>query len=392
MTNPSLRLSAQQVDPLSWFTGPLVPLAFAVLTFLYGIILTAYTWTDTPAPWLQLIAVGLYTAGGVGIHIATRPFRRPIGWGLGAALMTPAVVGMIVSALGYSSTPFIVGFWWAPEASFAVEFWWAPGALALTLGSLGPYLPVRKVLGLGIGATAVAIGASLAILNPAMQHWGLLGTAVIISYPPLLGVAATAAFSYSVVSTTLRMLDNPARLVVAGEAAQSDAALHIEQVTVARLTARATPFLEAIAEAGRITPADRALAGQLARRLRDELVIESNLSWLDSIAGESRLVVVDPDRRAQRMNGAQRTALRALLRAIVDTPGIDSASLMVELREAPHGATAVGVSLDMTLPEGNRIMHLAPYYLTLKVSVDGLAIDRNRLLRLTFQVGGDEGR
>ena len=92
------------------------------------------------------------------------------------------------------------------------------------------------------------------------------------------------------------------------------------------------------------------------------------------------------------MNGAQRTALRALLRAIVDTPGIDSASLMVELREAPHGATAVGVSLDMTLPEGNRIMHLAPYYLTLKVSVDGLAIDRNRLLRLTFQVGGDEGR
>jgi len=392
MSNPSLRLSAQQVDPLSWFTGPLVPLAFAMLSFIYGASLTAYRWFDTAAPWLQVIALALYAVGGIGIHIATRPFRRPIGWLLGAALVSPAVVGMIVSALGYASSPFVVGFWWAPDASFAVEFWWAPGSLALTLGSLGPYLPVRKVLGLGIGATTVAVGASLVILNPDMQPWGFLGTAVIIAYPPLLGIAATAVFSYSVVSATLKLLDNPARIVVAGEAVQSEAAQHIEQVTVVRLTARAAPFLESIAEAGRITPTDRALAGQLARRLRDDLVTESNLSWLDSIAGESRLVVVDSDRRAQRMNGAQRTALRALLRAIVDTPGIDSASLMVELREAPNGATAVGVSLDMTLPEGTRIMHLAPYYLTLKVSVDGLAIDRNRLLRLTFRVGGDDKR
>jgi hypothetical protein len=75
-----------------------------------------------------------------------------------------------------------------------------------------------------------------------------------------------------------------------------------------------------------------------------------------------------------------------MLRAIVDTPGIDSGSLMVELREAPDGATAVAVSLDMALPEGRRIMHLAPYYLTLRTAVDDLTIDRATLLKLSFSV------
>ena len=386
----SLLLSAQQVDPLSWFTGPLVPLSFAVVSFVYGGILTAYTWNDTPQPGLQALAVVLGSSSGVAIHFATRPLRRPLGWVLSAALLLPAIAGMIISAIGYSSTPFAVEFWWAPGAPFSIEFWWAPSTLALTIASLAPYLPVRKIIALGIGSTVAAVSVTLGILNPSVADWGPVGTAVIIAYPPLLATAATAAFSYSVVGTMLEMLANPSRMIVAGQIAQDEAAQHLEQVTVARLTARAAPFLEGVAAAGRITPADRALAGQLARRLRDELVTQSNLTWLESIASDSRLVVVDPERRAQRMNGAQRTALRGMLRAMLDTPGIDSGSLMVDLREAPDGATAVGVSLDMRLPEGTRIMHLAPYYLTLKTTVDDLVIDREELLKLSFRVSPED--
>ena len=389
-TNRALAVSAQQLDPLSWFTGPLVPLSFAVVTFVYGALLTAYTWDDTPWPWLQALAVVLSSAGGLGIHIATRPLRRPLSWLLGAGLLMPAITGMIISAIGYSATPFNVEFWWAPGAPFSIEFWWAPGALALTIASLGPYLPARKVIGLGTGASIVAVGAALLILHPDGTEWGPIGTAVIIAYSPLLATAATAAFSYSVVSAMLEILASPSRIMVAGQIARDEAARHLEEVTLARLTARAAPFLEGIADSGRITPEDRALAGQLARRLRDELVTQSNLSWLESVASESRLVVVDPERRAQRMNGAQRTALRGMLRAVLDTPGIDSGSLMVDLRAAPDGATAVGVSLDMRLPEGTRIMHLAPYYLTLKTTVDDLVIDRDEMLKLSFKVAPEE--
>ena len=91
------------------------------------------------------------------------------------------------------------------------------------------------------------------------------------------------------------------------------------------------------------------------------------------------------------MNQAQRTALRAMLRAILDTPGTDSGSLMVDLRDGADGTIAVGVSLDMALPEGRRIMHLAPYYLTLKTAVSDLTIKTRDLLSLSFRIDGDGG-
>lgn len=367
--------SARQIDPLSWFTGPLVPISFAFIGLAYGLVLAVLTWNDTAAPWLQLVAAVLCASSGFAVHIATRPIRGDLGWLTGAVALLPATAGMIVSAVGYAHT-----------AAFSVELWWASGAFALMIATLGPYVPVRKILVLGGSATIVAVLVSLIIVHPTTDRWGPIGTAVIIAYPPLLGLVATAMFSYAVVSTMLGMLESPSRIMVTGQAVRDEAAEHIERVTIARLTARAAPFLEGIADAGRITPTDRALAGQLARRLRDELVTQSNLTWLDSIASESRLVVVDPDRLAHHMNSAQRTAMRGMLRAVVDTPGIDSGSLMVELRRAQDGATAVAVSLDMALPEGRRIMHLAPYYLTLRTAVDDLTIDRETLLKLSFSV------
>jgi hypothetical protein len=370
--------SARQVDPLSWFTGPLVPISFAILALLYGLALSALTWGATPQPWLQLVATILCASSGLFVHVATRPMRRDLGWTTGALTLAPVTLGMIVSAIGYSHSP----LW--------VEVWWAPGALALMIATLGPYVPVRQIIVLGGAATLVAVLVSLSLLHPTSDRWGPIGTAVITAYPPLLGIIATAVFSYAVVSTMIRMLESPSRIMVAGQTVRDDAAEHVERVTIARLTARTAPFLEEIAAAGRITPADRALAGQLARRLRDELVTQSNLTWLDSVASESRLVVVDPDRRAHSMNNAQRTAMRGMLRAIIDTPGIDSGSLMVELREGPDGATAVAVSLDMALPEGRRIMHLAPYYLTLRTAVDDFTIDKETLLKLSFSVGGEK--
>jgi hypothetical protein len=86
------------------------------------------------------------------------------------------------------------------------------------------------------------------------------------------------------------------------------------------------------------------------------------------------------------MRGPQRTALRALIRGILATPGTDAGSLLVELRSHADGSTAVGVSLDFELPEGRRIMHLAPYYLALRGSVDDLEWKDDRFLRVTFNL------
>jgi hypothetical protein len=191
-------------------------------------------------------------------------------------------------------------------------------------------------------------------------------------------VVAAATLAYVLVRRTIPIIEMRSQMILPLEA-EDAAAEEAERVRLARLTARAVPFLEDILSSHRVTAADRALAGQLARRLRDDLVTQSNMSWLDSIAVGSRLVVVDPERRASRMRPEQRTALRALLRAVLDTPGADASSLLIELRGRADGATAVAVSLDVDLPEGRRIMHIAPHVLTLRTAVDDLTWDAHTM-------------
>jgi len=371
--------SAQSIDPISWFTGTNVPLACAALVVVYGFALIAGQWGASRAPVAQLASVALAVGACVIVHVLTRPMRPPISWVVASLVFSLVVAAVAVSALDYSGAP------------FAIEFWWAPSAITLATASLAPYLTAPKLLVLGGSATGATVVIGLSLLDPFQDIWCVLGSAVLIGYSPIIGVLATVMFSYSIVSTMSRMLDSPSRIAVAGTAVLDEAANVVERVTLAQLSARAAPFLERIADAGVVSPEERALAGQLARRIRDDLVTQSNVTWLDSIAHQSRLVVVDPERRALTMVDAQRTALRALLQAILDTPGTDSGSLLVELREAPDGATAVGVSLDIALPEGRRIMHLAPYLLALGTAVEDLRVDRHAL-GVTFRVApeGDQ--
>ena len=103
------------------------------------------------------------------------------------------------------------------------------------------------------------------------------------------------------------------------------------------------------------------------------------------------VVVMDPENRADAMNDAQKLALTGLITAILDTPGATSAAVLVELRGRKNGATAVGVSMDISLPEGRRTMHLAPYYLTLKTAFEGLSWSEGRLMHMHFEGSRDPG-
>lgn len=367
-------VSANEVDPLSWFTGQLVPLVFAALNLVYGSTMAIVTWVQVGNPRLQFFSVILCTLACLYVHLVTRPLRPRMTWRHGAIAIGVASVGFLISSVGYVNI------------EFAIELWWAPFGVSLVFACLAPYLPARTLVRLGIACIAVTAPIAYLIVNDDVHHWGAVSTVLIIVAPILTGVVATAVFSYVVVSRMQPLIERRSQTLVSPEAARDDAAEAAERVRLAELTARAVPFLEGIIAAGTVSPTDRALAGQLARRLRDDLVTQSSVSWLDSVASGSRLVVIDPERRAAKMRGPQRTALRALLKAVLDTPGIDSGSLLVELRGADDGSTAVGVSLDMELPEGRRIMHLAPYYLTLSTAVQDLQWSRDRFLKLSFNL------
>ena len=109
-------------------------------------------------------------------------------------------------------------------------------------------------------------------------------------------------------------------------------------------------------------------------------------SWLDIVARESGMIVSDPARLADLMNESQRTALRALLVAAIESTTVDRRTLLIELRAQPDGSTAVALSIDVDLPEGRRLVLLAPYYLTLKTTVEDLSWDDGRSLLMRFKI------
>ena len=55
MRGDAWRVTPQQIDPLSWFTRPLVPVAFAMLALIVGAGTIAITWHLGPLVWLDII-------------------------------------------------------------------------------------------------------------------------------------------------------------------------------------------------------------------------------------------------------------------------------------------------------------------------------------------------
>ena len=394
------RVTPQQIDPLSWFTRPLVPVAFAVLALVVGLGTFSATWRLGRNPWLDLAAIALVVGACLVVQVRTRPLQP-------AFAVPNALLPLVLALLGLvASTVSNVG------GTALVQHWWAPIGVGLVVATLGPYSSVLQVLVYGSVLTVATAVCSWVGFVRADSVWPPLSVAVIAASVVAVGTVATAVFCFAVVSATQRLLagagaapppsaaanedalnDNAANGdAVRDEAALNDeAARRVERRTLARLGNRVAPFLEQVADAGEVTAADRALAGQLARRLRSDLVSQANRTWLDSVALFGRIVVVDPDGLADRMNSAQRTALRALLIGILDDPAATVGSLFVELRGDNDGSTAVALSLDFSLPEGRRSSMLAPYYVTLQATVESLSWDPSRdLLRFQLPARGPE--
>lgn len=367
------RLSPQEVDPLSWFAGPRLPLVFMAAAVLQGIVITVLYWQVWSNVALQFAAMPFFLVAGLLTARFTLPQRPQLGAGHAALVLGIAVAGVVVAAIGTvnSVTP--------------VQQWWPGIALGAALASLAPYSSARQMIWYSV-PTVAAIGViGWLVFSTITRFWPPLGIVVIASGPVLVISVASVVFCHTVVDRTLALLETSA-----GTEEVYAAAVPLTETerkgSVARMSARVAPFIERVAHSGQITPSDRAFAAQIARRLRTELVTATNRSWLDIVAHETGMVVSDPGRLADRMNESQRAALRGLLLEALDSAVIDKDTLLIELRAQPDGSTAVALSIDVDLPEGRRFLLIAPYYLTLKTTVDDLSWDDGRSLLLKFRI------
>lgn len=365
--------SPQEVDPLSWFAGPRLPILFSGAAVAQGIVITAVYWDLWSSVLLQFLAMPFFLAAGWTTSANTQPNRRQFAPHHAAIALLLALGGLIVSALGTAG------------GTLPVTQWWTGIAVAATLLSLSPYSSPVQMIVYSIPAILVVGFVGLVVFSPTERFWSPAATAGISLGPVLIGAVSGTVFCYTVVSKTLALLDTS----IGSEEAflKLDPAAPSEQLgSIARVSARVAPFLAGVAKAGAITPSDRALAAQIARRLRTELVMVTSRSWLDVVAHETGMVVSDPGRLADRMNESQRAALRGLLVAALENSVVDRSTVLIELRAQPDDSTAVALSIDLDLPEGRRLVLLAPYYLTLKTTVDDLSWDNGESMLVKFRI------
>jgi hypothetical protein len=67
--------SPHDVDPLSWFTGPLVPMVFGGLALTYGAAVTVLSTRGMAAPWADWAALVCMLAGFVSFAMLSRSGR-----------------------------------------------------------------------------------------------------------------------------------------------------------------------------------------------------------------------------------------------------------------------------------------------------------------------------
>lgn len=369
----SWALSPQDVDPISWFTGPRIPILFSLAGVAEGLLITLLYWGRWSNIPLQFVGLALFLAAGWLTASGGRPHRPRFGQARSSGILLVGCAGVVSSAIG------TIG------GTLPVEQWWPNIALGVTIVILSPYCTPRNLLVASIPLVLFSGFVGLLVFSSAQEFWAPFAIFLLGAGPTTIGAAAAIVFSYTVVARTRAMLDTAAGIEEFYPTVEplDD---REQRDRVARVGARIAPFVEQVARAGVITDADRALAAQIARRLRRELVLESERSWLDIVAQKSGMTVSDPARLADRMNESQRAALHGLLVAAIDSSMVDSQTMLIELRAQSDGSTAVALSIDVDLPEGRRLVLLAPYYLTLKTTVEDLSWDDGRSLLMRFRI------
>jgi len=364
--------SPQSVDALSWFTRPFLPVTFAVALGIGGAASIIAGGFDDLTPVFRALAVLCMVLACLSIHRRPGPRLLPFQPRHAIVPLALSYLGTVISAVAVAPT------------LDDLTHWWAPLGVAVVIAALAPFN--SAVLIAAFGALGTVVCCVTAMFAFGESPWPVVTTIVIVAVVPLQGTVAAALFSAFLVERVSRWAALPIRGSLAPNPALGFAGWRSDSAELRLLSDRVMPFIEQIADDGFINTRDRTVAAELAREVRDALIKTVDQTWLDTLAEGHRLRVVDPDSRAGRITLAQRGAIRALLFAVLGSPALVPDTLAIEVRGGDDGDVAVALSMRLDLPEGERLMLLAPYYLTLQATVDDLEWDDQDQLSMRFRI------
>lgn len=368
------RSSPHDLDPLSWITGSPVAKVLGGLSVLYGVISVAFIAGNMSTIGLEWSAVVLFALATLTITRSVRPGSARLRGVRAAAPVALGWVAVILSGWGYAGR------------GLTLDFWWAPISLALILVALAPYSSPLRVILVGALSCLVTVAVILLAFSEDASSWPSISKVVVGISSVALGTVAGASFAFQVVWRIKKWATLPPGPALSSGVLGEAAKLRILRQELEQVGDRSLPLLRRVASTGEITDADRQEASDLSRTLRTELVDRSNGSWLDTLASQLNLSIIDPERRAESMSAQQRTALYGMLRASGQASPESMPQQVIELRADPDGSTAVAIMTDIDLPEGRRVKLMAPHYLELTAVADDLALDAGKKFNVRFRL------
>ncbi|GAA1741519.1 hypothetical protein GCM10009766_21420 [Microcella frigidaquae] len=330
-------------------------------------------------PLVQAAALALAVIAPLWVHVMTRPRRGPLGVTEAAVGVLFAVAALVLSAVGYIGEP------------FALVLWWAPLSASLLLLALAPYLSAARFAALGSIPLVVGVVITLGYVVPDDPTWPPFSTVVITVFPLLIGLLGGVVMIRSITFSIARWNERPLDLPVVDGATDAEMVRAVDAATTERIAA-ARAVIASVLERGEVTPGDAVRAAAIAERLRAELTGEVDRTWLERVAEGRAVTIDDPERLVEQLDLAQRTAVRALLDALLGSTEAPAGSARVELRRTEAGSIAVALRIRSALPEGRRETFLAPYYVTLQSTVDNLRWRTGAVTAVEFEVRGGASR
>ena len=377
--------SPWRADPLSWLATDLLALGCAAYAGAQSIVMLLLLGQAGERPLVQAVAAALAVAAFLLVHVATRPHRGPLREPVAWAAIGIVLGALALSAAGYGGTV------------FRIELWWAPVSVSLMLIALTPFSTGLQLARYGVVSFAAAALAAISLAAQAELGWPLPVAVFLVVLQIVLAAVGCIVF----VSVVTRLFEtwNERPLGVDGESGDASDRERMAEASAtgialidrvdADMSARlAAPlrFVREVLERGAVTEQDRERARALAAALRAELIAEAEETWLERLVRGRPIEVDDADRLAERLSLPQRTALRAMLDALLARPDSGFIAGRVELKAADQGTVAVALRILSTLPEGRRVTFLAPYYVTLQAAVDDIRWRNGTTLEVDFEV------
>lgn len=363
----------QQLDPVGTLGSRLLAVVLTVVALCYALILTARSSGQVSNPALAALALLWLIGACLTIIVGTSPTRAPFS----------RAAHVVVHLLALGAITLSIASQWGTNRLIQDDF--GSVSLGVLLLAMGPYRPAIELATVG-SLSAIFVGFLTLLEVRGFDSETPPVAFVLVGMAPILALSyASAVYSGGLVDSLERWQRGAIQSVTSRADAMTDGitrAVQHDRVTI--LGRDVLPFFSSILEADVVTPEDRVRAREIADSIRSIMVAEADRSWLETVTGVAHAdavsgtgAVVDRNGRAAAMSTDQRTALRALIVALLEEPCYASGSLRIELTGSASRCRGV---LTARLNTNDSLVRsvFSPYLAVMRVVFSGLQVEFQR--------------